>query len=79
MDLNVMDDDKKFFPNYNAAPSINTKALKKYPAMADILEPITKKLNNTVAQDLNSKVDVEGQDPHDVAKDWLVKEGFVKE
>lgn len=79
MDLNVMEDDKKFFPNYNAAPSINSKALKKYPAMADILEPITKKLNNTVAQDLNAKVDVDGQDPHDVAKEWLVKEGFVKE
>ncbi|MFI5660689.1 glycine betaine ABC transporter substrate-binding protein [Streptomyces sp. NPDC051684] len=79
MHLNVMEDDKKFFPNYNAAPSINTKALKKYPAMADILEPITKKLDNTVAQDLNAKVDVDGQDPHDVAKEWLVKEGFVKE
>ncbi|MFZ3594858.1 glycine betaine ABC transporter substrate-binding protein [Streptomyces sp. BH104] len=79
MNLNVMEDDKKFFPNYNAAPSINSKALKKYPKMADILEPITKKLNNTVAQDLNAKVDVDGQDPHDVAKEWLVKEGFVKE
>ncbi|MER5440711.1 glycine betaine ABC transporter substrate-binding protein [Streptomyces sp. NPDC002790] len=78
MKLNVMEDDKKFFPNYNAAPSINSKALKKYPAMADVLEPITKKLDNTVARDLNAKVDVDGQDPHDVAKDWLVKEGFVK-
>ncbi|MGH4032769.1 glycine betaine ABC transporter substrate-binding protein [Actinomycetota bacterium Odt1-20B] len=79
MDLEVTKDDKHFFPNYNAAPEINTKALKKYPEMAKVLEPITKKLNNTVAQDLNSKVDVEGQDPHEVAKDWLVQEGFVKE
>ncbi|MFI6873120.1 glycine betaine ABC transporter substrate-binding protein [Streptomyces sp. NPDC050400] len=79
MNLHVMADDKKFFPNYNAAPSINTKALDKYPEMAEVIEPITKKLNNTVAQELNAKVDVDGQDPHDVAKDWLVKEGFVKE
>ncbi|MFE1954378.1 MULTISPECIES: glycine betaine ABC transporter substrate-binding protein [Streptomyces] len=79
MHLTVMDDDKKFFPNYNASPVINSKALKKYPKMAEVIEPITKKLNNTVAQDLNSKVDVDGQDPHDVAKDWLVQEGFVKE
>ncbi|MZD08667.1 glycine/betaine ABC transporter substrate-binding protein [Streptomyces sp. SID5785] len=79
MNLTVMDDDKKFFPNYNAAPSINTKALKKYPKMAEVIEPITKKLDNTVAQELNAKVDVDGQDPHDVAKDWLVEEGFVKE
>ncbi|RVU24463.1 glycine betaine ABC transporter substrate-binding protein [Streptomyces antnestii] len=77
MHLRVMADDKHFFPNYNAAPEINTKALEKYPAMAKVIEPITKKLNNTVAQELNAKVDVEGQDPHDVALAWLVQEGFV--
>ncbi|MFF2508393.1 glycine betaine ABC transporter substrate-binding protein [Streptomyces sp. NPDC058067] len=77
MHLKVMADDKHFFPNYNAAPEINTKALEKYPAMAKVIEPITKKLNNTVAQELNAKVDVEGQDPHDVALAWLVQEGFV--
>lgn len=79
MKLSVMEDDKHFFPNYNAAPEINSKALEEHPEMAEVLDPITKKLNNTVAQDLNSKVDVEGQDPHEVAKDWLVQEGFVKE
>ncbi|MEV3860917.1 glycine betaine ABC transporter substrate-binding protein [Streptomyces sp. NPDC050095] len=79
MNLHTMQDDKHFFPNYNAAPEINSKALAKYPAMAEVIEPITKKLDNTVAQELNSKVDVDGQDPHDVAKDWLVREGFVKE
>ncbi len=30
MNLAVMADDRKFFPNYNAAPEINTKALKKW-------------------------------------------------
>ncbi|QEU94089.1 glycine betaine ABC transporter substrate-binding protein [Streptomyces kanamyceticus] len=79
MDLSVMADDKHFFPNYNAAPEMNSKALKEHPEMAEVLAPITKKLNNTVARDLNSKVDVEGQDPHEVAKDWLIEEGFVKE
>ncbi|GGX97719.1 glycine betaine ABC transporter substrate-binding protein [Streptomyces fructofermentans] len=79
MNLVVMEDDKKFFPNYNAAPVINTKALEKYPAIAEILDPITKRLDNAVAQDLNAKVDVDGEDPHTVALDWLVAEGFVKE
>lgn len=79
MNLTTMEDDKRFFPNYNAAPEINSKSLEKYPQMAEILTPITKKLNNAVARELNSKVDVEGQDPHEVAKDWLIAEGFVKE
>ncbi|MFI9339735.1 glycine betaine ABC transporter substrate-binding protein [Streptomyces sp. NPDC052773] len=79
MNLVVMADDKKFFPNYNAAPVINTKTLKEWPAITDILAPITAKLNNDVARELNAKVDVDGEDPHQVALDWLVAEGFVKE
>ncbi|MFD8573663.1 glycine betaine ABC transporter substrate-binding protein [Streptomyces sp. NPDC057694] len=79
MNLQVMEDDKHFFPNYNAAPEVNSKAYEKYPKMAEILDPISKKLTNPVAQDLNAKVDVDGEDPHQVALDWMVKEGFVKE
>ncbi|MET7485955.1 glycine betaine ABC transporter substrate-binding protein [Streptomyces sp. NPDC005538] len=78
MNLAVMSDDKKFFPNYNAAPEINTKALKKWPAIAEVLAPVTKKLNNTVARTLNAKVDVDGEDPHQVALDWMKAEGLVK-
>ena len=77
MNLEVMKDDRKFFPNYNAAPVINSKALKKYPQIAEVIEPVTKRLNNTVAQELNAKVDVQGQDPHEVALDWMTEEGFV--
>jgi osmoprotectant transport system substrate-binding protein len=79
MNLVVMDDDKKFFPNYNVAPMINAKSLKEWPAIAEVLNPVTAKLNNSVAQTLNAKVDVDGEDPHQVALDWLVEEGFVKE
>jgi osmoprotectant transport system substrate-binding protein len=79
MNLVVMADDRKFFPNYNAAPAINSEALKKWPAIAEVLDPVTRKLDNTVARELNAKVDVDGQDPHQVALDWMVKEGFVKE
>ncbi|MFJ6851321.1 glycine betaine ABC transporter substrate-binding protein [Streptomyces sp. NPDC091271] len=79
MNLDVLEDDRQFFPNYNAAPLIHTATLDKYPEIAELLAPITKKLTTQLAQELNSKVDVDGQDPHEVAKDWLVKEGFIKE
>ncbi len=78
MDLVVTQDDKHFFPNYNAAPEINGAAMRKYPAIREVLDPITAKLTNDVARELNARVDVEGKDPHDVAKDWLVSEGFIR-
>ncbi|MET7369795.1 glycine betaine ABC transporter substrate-binding protein [Streptomyces sp. NPDC005566] len=79
MDLDVMEDDKQFFPNYNAAPAIHTATLKKYPEIAGLLAPVTEMLTTQLAQELNSKVDVDGQDPHEVALDWLVDEGFIRE
>ncbi|GAB7108726.1 glycine betaine ABC transporter substrate-binding protein [Streptomyces phaeofaciens JCM 4814] len=78
MDLVVMADDRKFFPHYNAAPEINSRTLKKWPAIADVLAPVTAKLDNAVARELNARVDVDGEDPHQVALEWMRKQGFVK-
>ncbi|MFB6940118.1 glycine betaine ABC transporter substrate-binding protein [Streptomyces sp. NPDC060286] len=78
MDLEVLVDDKHFFPNYNAAPVVHSKTFEKYPQIAGLLDPVSRKLTTEVAQVLNAKVDVDGQDPHDVAKQWLIQEGFIK-
>ncbi|MFF0289198.1 glycine betaine ABC transporter substrate-binding protein [Streptomyces sp. NPDC005262] len=78
MDLDVLADDKHFFPNYNAAPVIHTATFDKYPEIAGLLDPLSRRLTTEVAQELNAKVDVDGQDPHQVAKDWLIQEGFIK-
>ncbi|GAU67971.1 putative ABC transporter substrate-binding protein [Streptomyces sp. NBRC 110611] len=79
MGLTVLADDRRFFPNYNAAPEMNAATMRKYPQIAALLAPVTKALDNTVARELNRKVDVDGEDPHEVAKDWLLREGFIKE
>ncbi|MFE9854753.1 glycine betaine ABC transporter substrate-binding protein [Streptomyces sp. NPDC005780] len=78
MNLDVLTDNKHFFPNYNAAPVIHTATFDKYPVIAALLDPLSARLTTEVAQVLNAKVDVEGEDPHEVAKDWLIKEGFIK-
>ncbi|MET9554917.1 glycine betaine ABC transporter substrate-binding protein [Streptomyces sp. NPDC006645] len=79
MKLDTVTDDKHFFPNYNAAPAIHSATYKKYPEIAGLLDPLSERLNTQVARELNAKVDVDGQDPHKVAKDWLIEEGFIKE
>ncbi|MDK0519739.1 glycine betaine ABC transporter substrate-binding protein [Streptomyces sp. ML-6] len=79
MDLEVLVDDKHFFPNYNAAPVVHTRTFEKYPEIAALLDPVSRKLTTEVAQVLNAKVDVDGEDPHEVAKDWLIQEGFIEE
>ncbi|WP_406371232.1 glycine betaine ABC transporter substrate-binding protein [Streptomyces sp. NBC_01550] len=78
MHLDVLADNKHFFPNYNAAPVIHTATFDKYPEITGLLDPVSSRLTTEVAQELNARVDVDGQDPHIVAKDWLIQEGFIK-
>jgi osmoprotectant transport system substrate-binding protein len=75
--LRVLQDDKAFFPLYNVTEVVQTSVLKKYPALGEIFAKINPKLTNKTMLTLNAKVDVAGGDPAIVAKDWLVKEGFV--
>ncbi|GGS16379.1 glycine betaine ABC transporter substrate-binding protein [Streptomyces griseoviridis] len=79
MNLVVMEDDKRFFPNYNAAPMVRTETMRKWPAIAGVLDPVTRALTDDVARELNARVDVDGEDPHQVALDWMVAKGFVTE
>ncbi|GAB3411762.1 glycine betaine ABC transporter substrate-binding protein [Flindersiella endophytica] len=75
--LKVLDDDKKFFPIYNASMNIRESVYKKYPELADVFNPISKKLTTEALQKLNAEVDVDGKDPKDVARTWLKSEGFI--
>lgn len=70
--------DKSTRHSGKATPVSNAKTLKKWPAVPDMLDPVTRKLNNSVAQDLNATVDVRREDAYQVASDWMKAEGFVK-
>lgn len=75
--LQVMEDDKQFFPIYQGALTIKADMLEKYPAIADIMAEVSPKLTTDVMQQLNAKADVEGEDPADIAKEWLESEGLI--
>ena len=77
LDLTVMKDDKKFFPVYQGAFSMQESILKKYPEIADILAKVSSKLTTEKMQELNAKVDVDGDEPADVAKKFLQSEGLI--
>jgi len=77
LDLAVLEDDKKTFPQYNAAVTMRKEFLDQHPQIADVLEPVSAKLTNEVILELSVKIDGNGDDPAVVARDWLVQEGFV--
>lgn len=78
LDLTALEDDRSFFPKYNASLVVPEPLLEKHPEIADLFEPVAAKLTNEVIAGLNAEVDVEGRDPAEVAWDWLHQEGFVR-
>ena len=50
---------------------------KQHPEIATVMQPIAEALNNQEMIELGKKVDVDGQDPGIVAKDWMVSKGFI--
>ncbi len=76
--LKVLEDDKHFFPNYNAALTLKQELLTKYPKIAAYIAPVAAKLDNDTMTALNAKVDAEGQDPGDVADEWVKSQGLDK-
>ena len=77
LDLQLVTDDKHFFPVYNAAVEIRKATLDAHPEIAKVVAPLETLLTNQVMLDLNAEVDVDGRDPAVVARDFLVKKGLV--
>ena len=77
-DLKTLEDDKKFFPPYNGIPLMRGKALEKYPEVKPLIEKLGEVLTNEEMMELNYKVDEEGKQPEDVAREFLIEKGLIK-
>ncbi|MFC7403964.1 glycine betaine ABC transporter substrate-binding protein [Georgenia alba] len=77
LDLTVIEDDRQFFPPYDVAPIVRTEVLEENPEIEEVFAQISPRLDTEQLIELNGRIDVEGQEPADVAMDWLVEEGLV--
>lgn len=78
LDLVALEDTRSFFPKYNMAPVIRQEMYQEYPQIGELLKPVTEDLTNERMQELNARVDVEGEEYADVAYDYLVDLGLVE-
>ena len=71
LDLTILEDDKQVFPIYNPSLTVSEEVIDQYPELAKVFAPISEKLDNETLQDLNAAVDVGGESPEDVARQFL--------
>ena len=77
LNLELIEDDKSFFPIYNPALNVSKEVIEKNPQIAKLFAPISEKLTTDELQKLNAKVDVQGQLEDQVAEEWLSQNGFI--
>ncbi|MFT4085927.1 MAG: glycine betaine ABC transporter substrate-binding protein [Gordonia sp. (in: high G+C Gram-positive bacteria)] len=78
LDLKVLTDDRKFFLPYSGTVVVRGEVIRAHPQLAGLLVNISTRLTDQVMQELNGRVDIDGEDPADVAYDWLLSEKLVK-
>jgi osmoprotectant transport system permease protein len=76
--LRVLEDDRDFFPPYNAAPVVREDTLQAHPEIADALAPLAFAVPDHAAQALNYVVEAEGQTIANTARAFLELKGLVR-
>jgi glycine betaine/choline ABC-type transport system substrate-binding protein len=77
-DLTVLEDDLDFFPTYQPAPLVRRSAQERFPALADALDRLAGTIDTAAMQQMNAAVELEGQDPRDVAHRFLAEAGIIE-
>jgi glycine betaine/choline ABC-type transport system substrate-binding protein len=71
LDLFQLEDDRRYFPPYQAAPVLRSDTAKRHPEVAAALRELAGAITDQEMRRLNHAVDGERRDPKQVARDFL--------
>ncbi|MFN5067916.1 MAG: glycine betaine ABC transporter substrate-binding protein [Aphanizomenon sp.] len=71
LNLVILEDDKKYFPPYQAIPIFNQEIIRKYPELTDTINQLGGKISTTAIQKMNYQVDNQSQPVEKVVSTWL--------
>lgn len=76
--LVVLEDDRHGQPVYAPVPTIREVVLKQYPQIAALVKPLMESFTRERLQQLNARVQVDGEATQVVAEDYLKAQGLLK-
>lgn len=76
--LKVLEDDRHFFPPYDAAPLVSGRALARHPGMRELLNELGGRISDERMREMNYRVDAGGEQARAVAGDFLRAEGLLR-
>jgi osmoprotectant transport system substrate-binding protein len=76
LDLFVLEDDRHYFPPYEAVPVIRTEIMQKHPEITSALNDLAGKISDQEMQQLNYAVDGQHRDAKEVVAEFRNKKGL---
>ena len=76
-DLLILEDDRKFFSPYHAAPVIRMEVLQNFPELRQVLNLLAGAISDETMQRLNYEVDENKRSPKEVAREFLAEKGLL--
>jgi len=76
--LQILEDDRHDQPVYAPVPVIREAVLRSYPQIAGIVKPLMESFDRATLQQLNARVQIDGESDQEVAIDYLRSRGFLK-
>jgi glycine betaine/choline ABC-type transport system substrate-binding protein len=78
-DLTLLGDDRRMLPPYNAMLVLREEAFRAAgPGLGRVVADVQRGLTTPVMQELNSRVDLDGETPETVANAYLREVGYVQ-
>lgn len=77
LDLFVLEDDRHFFPPYEAVAVIRDETLGRHPEVLPVLAQLSGKISDQEMQQLNYAVDGRHRDAKEVVREFLGKKGLL--
>jgi len=78
LDLFVLEDDKHYFPPYEAVPVVREQTLRQHPEVSQVLAELAGKISDEEVRQLNYSVDGQHRDVKEVAHEFLKSKGLVQ-
>jgi glycine betaine/choline ABC-type transport system substrate-binding protein len=73
LDLQLLADNRQYFPPYDAVPVVRTAALLREPAIGRALARLAGRVSDRDMRAMNAAVDLERRDPKSVASEFLAR------
>lgn len=80
-DLVILEDDKDFFPQYYGSHMVRDTVYEEFadvaPNLEEVLFMLEGQISNEEMIEMNYKADVDGEDPYDIAMEFLQSKGLI--